>query len=119
MAANDQIPNADAAHELLSALEQQLHAAAQAYDLVVVGGSALLTLHLVHRSTADVDVVALAEPGGLASAEQLPAALIAARDRVAEDFGVTSDWLNSGPAGILRFGLPDGFEDRWTVERIG
>lgn len=119
MVASDQIPDAEAAHELLSALEQQLRAAGQAYDLVVVGGSALLTLHLVHRSTADVDVVALAEPGGLASAEELPAPLIAARDRVAEDLRVTADWLNSGPAAMLRFGLPEGFEDRWTVEHVG
>ena len=39
---NDLIPDAAAAHELLSALEQQLGAADQSYDLVVVGGAALL-----------------------------------------------------------------------------
>lgn len=119
MAESDQIPTAEAAHELLSALEQQLRAAGLAYDLVVVGGSALLTLNLVRRSTADVDVVALAGPGGLTSAKELPSGLVAARDRVAEDLGVTANWLNSGPAGLLDFGLPEGFEDRWTVEHVG
>lgn len=119
MLRDDQIASADAAHELLAALEEQLRAAGLVFDLVVVGGSALLALDLVRRTTADVDVVALSQPGGLTSAEELPDGLVAARDRVAQDFGVTDDWLNSGPAELLRFGLPDGFERRWTTQHYG
>jgi hypothetical protein len=43
----DLITDADVANELLSALEQQLGVAGQRYDLVVIGGAALLTLDLV------------------------------------------------------------------------
>jgi Nucleotidyltransferase of unknown function (DUF6036) len=113
------IPSSDVAHELLAALEQQLGAAGESYDLVVVGGSALLALDLVSRATQDVDVVALAEDGGLVSAVDLPSGLIAARNRVARDLAVPEDWLNSGPAAILRFGLPSGFEQRWEVRAYG
>ena len=38
--------------------------------------------------------------------------LEAARDRVARDYSLPTDWLNPGPTDLLRFGLPDGFIDR-------
>ncbi len=55
---NDQIQSSGAADQLLTALEEQLRAAGHEYDLVVVGGSALLALDLVRRTTRDIDVVA-------------------------------------------------------------
>ena len=91
---------------LLEALGEQLGQQAHHFGLVVVGGSALLALGLIDRTTLDVDVVALTTPIGLQSPEPLPAPLVLARDRVARDFAVSSDWLNTGPAGLLDFGLP-------------
>jgi hypothetical protein len=114
-----QIGSADAAHQLLGALEEQLASQAESYDLAVVGGSALLALDLVRRATQDVDIVALIEERRLVSAVELPAGLLAARDRVARDFGVSPEWLNSGPAELLRVGLPDGFEQRWETQSYG
>ena len=38
--------------------------------------------------------------------------LKAARDRVARDFSLPTDWLNAGPTELLELGLPDGFIDR-------
>jgi hypothetical protein len=116
---NDLVLDADAAHGLLSALEQQLGAVNQSYDLVVVGGAALLALDLVQRTTRDVDIVALSRAGKLISAVDLPDPLLAARARVASDLNVPAEWLNSGPAEMLRLGLPDGFEKRWTTQRYG
>jgi hypothetical protein len=113
------IGSADAAHELLAALEEQLRVRGQSYDLVVVGGSALLALGLVQRATQDVDIVALADGGRLASAVNLPSELLSAAARVARDFGVSADWLNSGPAELLRFGLPRGLEERWETQSYG
>jgi hypothetical protein len=116
---NEPITSADVAHELLQALEQQLGAAGMSFDLVVIGGSALLARGLVGRATQDVDVVALATPDGLISAIDLPPELSIAAERVARDFEVPAGWLNSGPAELLRFGLPDGFEDRWQTQQYG
>jgi len=116
---DDQISDSEAADRLLLALADQLDAVGQRFDLVVVGGAALLALDLVRRPTRDVDVVALGEAKALRSAVELPEALLVARDRVAGDLGVTKDWLNSGPARLLDLGLPEGFEERWVTRRYG
>ncbi len=110
---------ADRADELLGALGEQLSAAGQRFDLVVIGGSALLALGVVERATRDVDVLALATGEGLVPADPLPRALAEARDRVARDFGLPADWLNPGPTELLRFGLPDGFLSRVETRSYG
>lgn len=61
----------------------------------MIGGSALLALGLVTRSTQDVDVIALVGEHGLDEAVPLPQPLVDARDRVARDFGLAESWLNS------------------------
>jgi len=93
--------------EVLVALSEQLAARGQQYELVVVGGSALLALELGERTTKDVDVVALRQAGSLSKTDPLPPALIDARNRVASDFGLSEDWLNPGPASVMDFGLPE------------
>jgi hypothetical protein len=110
---------AERADELLGALGEQLEAAVQPFDLVVIGGSALLALGLVVRTTRDVDVLAIAGPEGLVPADPLPSALAQARDRVAQDFGLPTDWLNPGPTELLRLGLPDGFLSRVETRTYG
>src|SRR5881397_2775605 len=81
-------------HELLAALGEQL----------AVG--------LISRTTRDVDIVALLSGQTLIEPRPLPTELVAARDRVARDFGLPESWLNAAPADLLDFGLPDGFVDR-------
>jgi hypothetical protein len=105
--------------DLLVALNEQLAAGGERYELVVVGGSALVALGLVNRTTKDIDVVALRTAEGLVPAEPLPDPLVAARDRVARDFDVSDGWLNVGPADLLRWGLPEGFVDRLTARSYG
>ena len=98
------------ARRLLDALGDQLQYANARYDLVVVGGSALVALGLVERPTRDVDIVALRDGDVLRQiGDALPEPLRAARDRVTRDLGLPEDWLNSGPASLLDFGLPEGF----------
>lgn len=97
---------------VLNALGEQLGQAAARYEIVVVGGSALLALGLVSRATRDVDIVALRHGDALRSVDPLPRPLREARDRVARDLGLPDDWLNAGPASLLDFGLPDGFLGR-------
>jgi hypothetical protein len=119
MGSDGKIRSAAEAHELLDALGQQLARVGTSFDLVVIGGSALLARGLVDRTTRDVDVVALAGPDGLRSAVSLPPELVAAVEKVARDFEIPTDWLNSGPADLLQFGLPIGFEARWQTRTYG
>jgi len=107
------------ADELLGALGEQLAAADACFDLVVIGGSALLALGLVARVTRDIDVLAIMEGELLTPADPLPPALAGARDRVARDFGLPTDWLNPGPTDLLQFGLPAGFLSRVETRAHG
>jgi hypothetical protein len=113
------IASADSADRLLSALGQQLGALGQRFELVVVGGSGLLALGLIERSTRDVDILALRSGDELDSARPLPPNLELARDRVARDFSLPTDWLNPGPTDLLDFGLPEGFLDRLCRRDFG
>lgn len=102
----------DRADELLRALGEQLATRGEQYELVVIGGSALLALGLVERTTKDVDIVALRSGDDLEGAKPLPDGLRAAGDLVARDFSLPPEWLNAGPTELLEFGLPEGFVDR-------
>jgi hypothetical protein len=83
--------------QALGLLSERLSLAqAPIYELIVCGGSALIARGLVSRVTRDVDVVARREPGGLVSSQPLPAALLAAAERVEADLGLAPKWLNSG-----------------------
>jgi hypothetical protein len=108
------IPDIDATgvDRLLSALGQQLRARRERYSIIVVGGSALLVLGVIARTTRDVDVVALLRDESIVSAHPLPEGLLAAAHVVAADFRLSESWLNTGPTSLLDFGLPDGFLER-------
>lgn len=114
-----EIRTAERATQLLDALGEQLERAGAPYELVIVGGSALLALGLITRPTKDVDVVALRSGLSLQPANPLPQPLLVARDRVARDFHIPTDWLNDGPASLLTFGLPDGFLSRASRDGHG
>jgi hypothetical protein len=96
----------------LSALNDQLAVADTRAHLVVIGGSGLIAIDAVSRTTRDVDVVALEEGGVLISAEPLPPLLREAAATVARDLGLEPNWLNPGPTGLLIHGLPAGFVER-------
>ncbi len=107
---------------ILDALGDQLAAAgSEPLDLLVCGGSALHALHLVTRTTKDVDVVARIEggSGAMHRPDPFPQALASAIAKVARDFGLKDDWFNPGPASALDFGLPDGVLKRAEVARYG
>lgn len=106
-------------HQLLSALGEQLAAIDQRYELVVIGGSALLALEVINRATQDCDLLALRINDQLVKADPLPAELAEARDRVSRDFGVSEIWLNADPTSLLDLGLPNGFTDRLEFKHYG
>jgi hypothetical protein len=114
------ITNEDHLDEVLSALSEQLERSGSHYEIVVVGGSALIALGFIQRPTKDVDVIALREMDALEKADPLPQDLQKASDRVARDFGLQDGWINAGPASLMDLGgLPEGFLDRVETRQFG
>lgn len=109
----------------LEALGDLLLAAGEEADLVVVGGVAILVRGVRTRVTTDIDVIARGEvmPGGalrLVPPDPLPAAVQSAVGRVARDFGLAPDWLNTVVAKQWRQGVfapPPGLAEEtiWYV----
>lgn len=94
------------------------------FSLVVCGGTALNAMHLIQRTTKDVDIVALMNSNNqLVDPAPLPEELMIAAKEVADTLNLPNDWLNNGPSsgdgGLFRLGLPDGFKERLTKNYQG
>jgi hypothetical protein len=89
---------------------------------VVCGGSSLLALGLMRRTTTrDVDVLARMEDGHLVQAKPLPDWLVADAEDVRRELNLPEKWFNTGPAdeSFFRLGFPDGLADRVTTRDYG
>lgn len=117
--------DSSAFEELLTAVGEHLAARGQSAAIVVVGGSALAMMGWVDRTTEDVDVIARAggspeaRPRPLLPPEPLPDALVEAVERVARDYGLRSDWMNTAAGVQWLTGLPDGFVEELEWRRFG
>ncbi|MBT3220828.1 MAG: hypothetical protein HN348_17225 [Proteobacteria bacterium] len=103
----------------LTTLGELLDDRGERFDLVVIGGGALLLLGLIDRPTKDLDVVARIDADEWTGARPFPDVLRDAVSDVAAALDLAEDWLNPGPADIMQFGLPNGFEERVTVRNYG
>ena len=93
-----------------------------AQHFVVCGGSSLLALGLVSRTTTqDVDILARIEANRLVTPRPLPDWLRVAADDVGAQLDLPRDWLNDQVADetLFRCGLPDGLQSRLTTESYG
>ncbi len=89
--------------------------------LVVCGGSALIALNLVTRTTKDVDVLATLDDGQLRCARPLPDWLREDANAVRTELSLPDNWLNDGPAdeNLFRLGLPSGVAERLVQREFG
>jgi len=110
---------------ILSALGEQLESSSgEPVELLICGGSALIFLGLVHRTTKDVDILAYvnrskADDISFTKAEPLSPELIKASEKVARDFNLPENWINTGPTSAVDLGLPDGLMERVTTKEFG
>jgi len=109
----------------IRAVGDLLAAEGETVGIVVVGGAALILGGLVTRLTEDVDIIAAARswrkgvPTGIAPPNPLPASLLRAVSRVARDFNLPQNWMNSEVGAQWDTGLPPGFEKRIRWLRFG
>ena len=93
-------------------------------ELVSCGGASLNLMGWVSRSTSDVDVICpvrVDTDGRVSLQPDQPLAplffeLVA---EVGRELGLKEDWLNFGPAPLVKFGLPPGLEGRLKRRRFG
>ena len=93
-------------------------------EIIVCGGSSLSMTGLMSRTTEDVDVVGIMKKNDhgekvIIPSKPLPNFLRKAVDRVAKDFQLFANWMNTGPSSIALDGLPEGFADRLISKRYG
>ena len=88
------------------------------FGLLIVGGN-LLLLGLIDRPTADVDVIGVKDGTHYRQVTELPGPLLSAAADVADALGIPAKWINSGPASLMEFGLPLGWEERVVVRQYG
>lgn len=94
-------------------------------NIVVCGGSSLISTSLINRTTKDVDIVAMLDlDENIVEAQPLPETLLKAAGRVAASMSLPAFWLNNGPRSIVNprlpnFGLPEGFSKRLKKRAFG
>lgn len=89
------------------------------YEVVAIGGGALLLLGCIIRPTQDLDIVALIDRNQLISASPLPDPLLAAIKEVGSALKFPGNWINSAPADLWKMGLPEEFQDRLDPIHFG
>ncbi len=97
----------------LTALGELLAARGLHYEVVLVGGGNLILRGLISRpTTKDLDILGARTPDGVAPLRPMPEPLHDAVVDVGRAFGLSDDWLNTGPDSLLDLGLPDRFVER-------
>jgi len=102
----------------LKALGEIMLSQGEPTAVVAVGGTALILQNIVERTTRDIDIIAIArhlgegEPTEIESPDPFPEVLVLAISKVARDFGLPDDWMNSTVGLQWKTGLPPGFTER-------
>lgn len=90
--------NSDA---LLKRIDEELTKLKEPRVLIACGGGALIAMKVVERRTRDLDIIS----------PEIDPLLKEIAVRLAQEFGLSSDWLNNGPASLAR-DLTSGWKKR-------
>ena len=91
----------------------------ESWELLVIGGTALLLLGATARTTADVDIAALVVDGQLSRSKPLPRSLQELGRAVAERHGLLPEWLDTNSTTLLELPLPLGLLARCSTRQFG
>ncbi|MCE5294735.1 MAG: hypothetical protein LLF94_09015 [Chlamydiales bacterium] len=105
--------------EALEALGTYLADKELQFEVVAIGGGALLLLGCIIRPTKDLDIVALIKDNILISSRPLPEPLQEAINEIGSAYNLPRDWINSGPTDLWVMGLPEGFQERLEPIQYG
>lgn len=111
--------------EALKRLDAKMtYAELEPLELVSCGGASLNLMGWVSRSTSDVDIICpvRVDADGRVSLQTdrpLPPRFFDLVGEVGRELGLKEDWLNLGPAPLVKFGLPPGLESRLKRRRFG
>lgn len=115
--------NPDSLHRALTLLGELMEARDHPeQSFVVCGGSSLLALKLVRRTTTqDVDILAKIEGDRLVTPRPLQSWLLEAASDVGRQLDLPKDWLNAQVAdeSLFSCGLPPGLQQRLTLHSYG
>jgi len=113
--------NKEKLEQALKLLDSQLEIESSfPVGLIICGGSALIAMNLISRTTKDVDIVAMKDSlAGIIDPDPLSDEIKRASLTVAKTLNLPEDWLNTGPVELFRMGLPNGFEGRLHRKEIG
>lgn len=118
MSADSSQPRTPLVITALAAVGEILASQNETAAIVVVGGTALIMQGFVMRATRDVDVIAIShdasdrQPRRIADPDPMPEALLQIISRVARDFNLPADWMNTVIGLQWKTGLPPGLESR-------
>lgn len=94
-------------------------ARAEAWEVLVIGGTALLLLGSTTRTTGDVDIAAIVVDGSLRRSKPLPQSLLELGRVVAERHGLPPEWLDTNSTSLLELPLPLGLLERCSTRAFG
>ena len=115
----------DGIEEALKRLNAKMvYAGLKPVELVSCGGASLNLLGWVSRSTSDVDIICLARVDASGKLRLRPdmdvsAEFIGLVAEVGRELGIREEWLNFGPAPLVKFGLPAGLAGRLKRRSFG
>jgi len=114
------LDSAEQIRTLFNSLSEVLEAEGSTHiGLIVCGGAALQIMGFVKRTTQDIDIVAFVHNGEDIYPEPIPEQMQHAILRVAQDYELPDDWLNTGPKASQQLGLPEGLLQRASLEEYG
>ena len=111
--------------EAIEALGELLASQGDGVAIVVVGGTAMISQGFIARATRVVDIIAIGSgtnkgrQRSIEPPDPLPESLVRAISRVARDFNLPEDWMNTTAGLQWKTGLPPGLADRVHWRQYG